>query len=181
MTENNPRHFIGKMCPHAGHGNKRFRSDGTCVVCARERVRARRARVVSNQARYRGKICQLHPKLRGLRYRLGSRCVACAKERTARGRAVERLTRVPKRTPARKQALATGAKTYVGKICPRGHDDGGGSVRYAISGCCVKCVMDKSRHRLTAEGRAHVRELERARERRKTLALQLVKHLGISL
>jgi hypothetical protein len=179
MAEN-PRHFIGKMCPRPGHGNKRFFSDGTCIVCARERVRARRARV-SNPARCRGKLCRLHPKLRGLRYRQGSRCVGCAKERIAARRAVERLTRVPKRTQVRKQALATGAKTYVGKICPQGHDDGGGSVRYVISGCCVKCVHEMSRRRLTEEGRAHVRELERARDRRKTLALRTCRALGIPI
>ena len=42
MTDN-PRHFIGKPCPCPGHGSIRFRSDGTCIVCARERVRTRRA------------------------------------------------------------------------------------------------------------------------------------------
>ena len=179
MTEN-PRHFLGKPCPRAGHGNRRFVSDGTCTICAAERVKAQRARV-RNPARYRGKICQLHPKLRGLRYRSGSARVACQREQMRVRRAAERLTRVPKRTPARKQALATGAKTYIGKICPQGHDDGGGSVRYVISGCCVKCVHEMSRRRLTAEGRAHVRKLERARDRRKTLALKTCIALGIPI
>jgi hypothetical protein len=172
----NPRHFFGKTCPRAGHGNERFRSDGTCVICAAERVKARRARV-SNPARYRGKLCRLHPQLRGLRYRQGSRCVGCAKERIAARRAVERLTRVPKRTQARKQALAMGAKTYVGKVCPHGHD----GVRYTISGCCVGCVRAMSRRRLTKKGRAHVRKLDRARERRKTLALRTCLQLGIPI
>lgn len=92
-------------------------------------------------------------------------------------RAAERLTRVPKRTPARKQALATGAKSYVGKPCPHGHD----GTRYAISGCCIECVQAMSRRRLTDEGRAHVRELERARDRRKTLALKTCIALGIPI
>ena len=85
---------------------------------------------------------------------------------------------MPKRTQARQQALATGAKTYVGKICPQGHDDG---VRYTISGCGVKCVQAMSQRRLTEEGRAHVRELERRRDRRKTLALKTCIALGIPI
>jgi hypothetical protein len=106
---------------------------------------------------------------------------ACQREQMRAKRAAERLTRVPKRTPARKQALAMGAKTYIGKVCPQGHDDGGGSVRYVISGCCQKCVQAMSRRRLTEEGRAHVRELERARDRRKTLALKTCIALGIPI
>jgi hypothetical protein len=70
-----------------------------------------------------------------------------------------------------------GAKTYVGKACLHGHD----GTRYAISGCCVGCVQEMSRRRLTAEGRAHVRELERARDRRKTLALKTCRALGIPI
>jgi hypothetical protein len=38
----NPKHKMGKPCMH-GHGGLRWRSDGTCVECSRERTRARRA------------------------------------------------------------------------------------------------------------------------------------------
>jgi hypothetical protein len=81
------------------------------------------------------------------------------------------------RTYPRRDALAKGKRTYRGKVCPRGHDGD----RYAISGCCIECVREASRRRLTKKGRAHVRKLDRARERRKTLALKTCMALGIPI
>ena len=223
MTEN-PRHFIGKMCPRVGHGNKRFLSDGTCIVCARERVRARRAaarkadstkrflgvpcgrcggteryrvdhacvvckleqsaarQAAATKARkaagtsrtFRGKPCQTCG--RRLRFRATGKCVACD-----RVGYYARNAHRPRRTYPRRDALAEGKHTYVGKICPQGHDGGGGSVRYAISGCCKKCVQAMSQRRLTEEGRARIRERERARDRRKALALKTCLALGIPI
>jgi hypothetical protein len=83
----------------------------------------------------------------------------------------------------RREALVKGKRTYVGKLCPHDHPDDSnrGSLRYTISGCCIACVAAMSRRRLTKAGRAHIRKLERARDRRKALALKTCLALGISI
>jgi hypothetical protein len=107
-------------------------------------------------------------------------------ERAAKWRAwYQKKHGVSPRTCPRRDALAKGKRTYIGKLCPREHDGGNGATpgsrRYAISGCCIECVKALSARRLTKAGRAHVRKLDRARERRKTLALKTCIALGISI
>jgi hypothetical protein len=126
VTAENPRHFLGKMCPRAGHGNERFRSDGTCVVCAAERVKARRAAKRRagnmNPKRFLGAPC--HRCGGTERYVSDHACVRCKNEQ-AKARRIAT-------TKARK---ASGTShTFRGTECPRGH-----RIRFRSNGNCVEC------------------------------------------
>jgi hypothetical protein len=141
--------YLGKPCRH-GHGRRGYRADFMCVVCKAERNRVRQAKLT--------------------------------RARRARRRAQDRARYQEKhgcapRTYPRREALAKGRRTYIGKPCPHGHD----GARYAISGCCIECVRAIARRRLTKKGRAHIRKLDRARERRKKLALETCIALGIPI
>lgn len=169
------KRFLGALCGRCG-GIERYVSDHACVVCKLEQSKARRIatakarKAAGSSKRYRGKPCQTCG--RRLRFRATGKCVACD-----RAGYYARNGHRQRRTYPRRDALAKGERTYVGKPCPHGHD----GTRYAISGCCIECVRAMSQRRLTEEGRAHVRKLERARERRKTLALRTCIALGIPI
>jgi hypothetical protein len=65
-----------------------------------------------------------------------SSCVECQRLRQRERRAKGRLTRVPKRTQARKLALARGDQHYRSEFpCRRGHR----SLRLTASGQCLEC------------------------------------------
>jgi hypothetical protein len=167
--------FLGVPCSRCG-GVERYVSDHACVVCKLEQSKARR--IAATKARkaagtsktYRGKACRACGSR--IRLRSNARCLACSRDDYRRANQHRQ-----RRTYPRREALAQGRRVYIGKPCPHGHD----GTRYAISGCCIECVKAMGRRRLTKKGRAHVRELERARERRRTLAVQTCEALGIPI
>jgi hypothetical protein len=127
VTAENPRHFFGKPCPRAGHGNERFRSDGTCVVCAAERVKARRAAkrrtgTAMNPKRFLGVPCHCCGGIE--RYVSDHACVRCKLEQSKARRIAT--------TKVRKAAGTS--QTYRGAECPRGH-----RLRLRSNGNCVAC------------------------------------------
>jgi len=62
-------------------------------------------------------------------------------------------------TQSRTEALKTGIEYYRGQPCPSGHRP---AIRYASTGCCVKCVDDVR----AAESTKGLREHERVQEDR---------------
>jgi len=159
VTAENPRHFFGKPCPRAGHGSERFRSDGTCVVCAAERVKARRAAkrrtgVTMNPKRFLGSPCG---RCGGIeRYVVDHSCCSCKNEQAK-----------ARRIAATKVRNAAGtSQTYRGAECPRGH-----RLRLRSNGNCVQCSRAAYRaanmHRTP---QAEVSKRARTPNRKKALA-----------
>ena len=128
---------------------------------------------------YFGRICVTHPSLGGKRYSSGG-CVTCVNERSARRQKAIRARRV--KLPTIKQILATGKKTYLGKICAS-HPERRGE-RWCSTRACLECwrkqgknwrdknlALSRQRERESAKRRRNenlqkFRERERKRARR---------------
>lgn len=110
---NSRKRFLGVPCSRCG-GAERFRSDHSCVRCKLEQSTARR--VAAAKARksagasktFRGKPCQACGLW--LRFRATGKCVACD-----RAGYYARNGHRQRRTYPRRDALARGEHTYVGK------------------------------------------------------------------
>jgi hypothetical protein len=160
VTAENPRHFFGKPCPRAGHGNERFRSDGTCVVCAAERVKARRAAkrrngVTMNPKRFLGAPCG---RCGGIeRYVVDHSCCSCKAEQSRTRQAAAKAAR---------QAAGT-SKTYRGQKCRVC----GNRLRSRATAKCVRC--DRAGYRARNAHRTPLAEIHkqaRTPNRKKALA-----------
>lgn len=121
----NESSYLSKRQCSRGHVPIRFVADGKCLECNRIACAARSAK-----KRF-PKAGEMAPAISSLLELI--RIIASEKMKA------EALAKRESRQ-ARQKAMAAGLKTYVGKVCPRGHD----GVRSTSDGTCLACSRENS-------------------------------------
>jgi hypothetical protein len=120
MSKDSPKRFRGAVCKrNPEHGDLRYRSDNSCVVCSRERVRksararghkptgkhrtkARKRAIRAGKNIYLGSPCRICGER--LRYLSGS-CVACKRRERERETPAARARRLKRGSDYGKRAV----------------------------------------------------------------------------
>jgi len=113
--------FTGRPCRN-GHMSNRFTNDGGCVECNRMACLARH----HNSPRVPGSLPRFRRPLSEIRE-------AAAQRKAAHAESVRWWHELK---ASRQAAFVSGAKTYTGRPCPKGHD----GTRYTSGGVCVECA-----------------------------------------
>lgn len=78
--------FTGDICDkHPEQAGLRYRANRVCVICHRDRGRARRELInptFQRGEKVTGRTCKKHPELEGLRYANGRTCIGCQQDRS---------------------------------------------------------------------------------------------------
>lgn len=91
-----------------------------------------------------------------IRYRSDRTCLLCHQESKKRNRLAKPTQQIKRREiiTNRKIALEQWHSTYLGNLCKRGHDAGGGfSERYTFSRACTVCNRNAAQHRRSRKTR----------------------------
>jgi hypothetical protein len=120
MSENSPKRFYGEVCRrHPEEAGLRYRSDNSCVVCSRERVKrsarrrghrptgrhrtqARKRAIKAGRNTYLGTACKVCKNRR--RYLSGS-CVACKRREREAETPLQRARRLKRVSDYGKRAV----------------------------------------------------------------------------
>ena len=73
--------YDGSPCSK-GHGTKRYKANGTCVVCNSSKRKSSAKTKAADSTRYFGSVCSKHPELDGLRLSSNYTCVYCHRDRS---------------------------------------------------------------------------------------------------